>query len=111
MDISRLDYTAHVRTPKPLHTINPLHSTELVNPEFLRLQENLELYYAPTKILTFEDLTRQQVKEHLLSIYGDDVFCDILAGCIKRDYAGKEGLPVMTPKEAKNYFKKLNKRK
>lgn len=93
--------------PNPLLSLNETP----ISPEFVKLSENLELYYAPVKIVNFNDMTRTQLKEYLMSIYGDENFCDIFAGVIKKDYNGLQGgCKVMTPKEARNWFKKNEKK-
>ena len=91
---------------------NPLHpeNHHLLPQEFLDLYNNLETYYAPIKIVTFEDMSRLEVKKHLMTIFGDADFCDTYAGVIKKDYKGTYGKAVMTPKQARNYLKKCSKK-
>ncbi len=58
--------------------------------------KGIETYYAPKKIIEYENTSRQQIFEHLVSIFGDTDFCDALAGILKKDYSGKEGKAVPT---------------
>jgi hypothetical protein len=105
INLSDIDYNPPKRqTVKGVNTVNPLYDINCLPESFLELYNNLEVYYAPKKICTFENMTRNEVKNHLLSIFGDDDFCNVYAGVLKRDYTGIDR--VMTPKEAKNYLKK-----
>lgn len=87
-------------------TINPLYNDACLNDEFLLMASGIETYYAPRKIISYETHSRQQIFEHLLSIFPDSDFCDALAGILKKDYSGKEGKAVPTPKDGKIFWKK-----
>ena len=86
-------------------TINPLYNDACLNDEFLLMASAIETYYAPRKIITYETHSRQQIFEHLLTIFPDSDFCDALAGILKKDYNGKEGKAVPTMKEGRNWKK------
>lgn len=113
INLNDLEYKEPKPTPASVPgrniVVNPLYDINSLSSEFLELYNNLELYYAPKKILTFEDMSREQIKNHLMTIMGlerDEDFCNIYAGVLKRDYTGQYGDKVMTPKEAKNYLKR-----
>ena len=91
-------------------TINPLYNDACLNDEFLLMCKGIETYYAPRKIITYETHSRQQIFEHLLTIFPDSDFCDALAGILKKDYSGKEGKPVPTMKEGRNWKKHFQKK-
>ena len=111
MDLSRLDYSA----PKffgelPRNKVNPIFNEQHISSDYLELVDNLEMYYAPRKINDFNKMTRNEVYLYLMEIYNDEMFCNIFAGCIKKDYTGQYGTAVPTPHMSKKWYKKQTKK-
>jgi len=69
-----------------------------------KLYNKLELYYTPIKIFSFQQMSRNELKNQLHNVFGDENLCNVLTGILKEDYKRI----LMTPKEARNYVKKLN---
>lgn len=98
----------------PIHTINPLENNSgFISDDFIELCNNAELYFAPKKIKNFSEMTKEEIKLHLMEMFGttDERFCELYACVIKKDTNGLDGKPLMTAKEARNYMKKLIKKR
>ncbi len=108
--LARADYSPPIFHTRPQNTINPIFNEQHISSDYLELLENLEMYYAPNKINDFNKMTRNDVYLYLMKIYNDEMFCDIFAGCIKKDYTGQFGTQVPTPHMGKKWYKKQTKK-
>ena len=104
------EVSAKLKTqPAPVYvnTLNPIYDDNCFDSEFLLMAKSIETYYSPRKIINYDDITREDLKTHLVSIFGDVEFSGALAGILKKDYASGN---VPTPKEARNWRKRYEKK-
>ena len=90
---------------QPNEMVNPLFSNQeslIYHEELAKMCQDVELYYAPRKIVCVEKASLDELTNHLNSIFDDIDFSTALSKVLKGGHT--------TPKESRNWVKKFKKR-